>query len=163
MPAELHGRCHCGAVRFQVLSHAPQPYQLCYCSICRKTAGGGGYAINLSGDAASLQVEGRDALGVYRAEVERDGRCELSTAERNFCTQCGSALWLFDPTWPALVHPFASVVDSPLPTPPERVHLMLAFKASWVAPEIGPNDATFDHYPTESIEAWHKARGLWVE
>ena len=163
MPAELRGRCHCGAVHFQVLSHAPHPYQLCYCSICRKTAGGGGYAINLSGDATSLQVEGREALGVYRAEVERDGRRELSTAERNFCTKCGSALWLYDPSWPELVHPFASAIDSPLPKPPERVHLMLAFKAPWVTPQISPDDATFDDYPTESIEAWHKARGLWVE
>ena len=66
MPQELRGSCHCGTVRFQVLSHAPHPYQLCYCSICRKTAGGGGYAINLSANAASLQVEGREALGVYR-------------------------------------------------------------------------------------------------
>jgi hypothetical protein len=30
----------------------------CYCSICRKTAGGGGYAINIMGQAATLQVSG---------------------------------------------------------------------------------------------------------
>ena len=41
----LEGSCHCGAVRFSVKSHTPQPYMHCYCSICRKTAGGGGYAI----------------------------------------------------------------------------------------------------------------------
>jgi len=39
------GGCHCGAVRFTVESRTRQPYMWCYCSICRKTAGGGGYAI----------------------------------------------------------------------------------------------------------------------
>jgi hypothetical protein len=47
----LEGSCHCGAVSFRVESETPYPYQACYCSICRKTAGGGGYAINLGADA----------------------------------------------------------------------------------------------------------------
>src|SRR3546814_2581266 len=41
---QLTGSCHCGAVRFTVDSVNPYPYQRCYCSICRKTQGGGGYA-----------------------------------------------------------------------------------------------------------------------
>ncbi len=52
----LEGSCHCGAVRFKVESRTPYPYLRCYCSVCRKTAGGGGYAINLMGDAASLRI-----------------------------------------------------------------------------------------------------------
>jgi hypothetical protein len=163
MPIQLEGSCRCGAVRFSVSSHTPYPYQLCYCSICRKTAGGGGYAINLMGDAATLQIEGRDALGVYCVEIDRNGHCEVSTAQRHFCTKCASALWLYDPTWPEMVHPFASAIDTDLPTPPERVHLMLAFKPSWVVPNVGPKDAVFDLYPEESIEDWHKARGLWID
>ena len=43
----LHGSCHCGAVTFSLNSAHPYPFNICYCSICRKTAGGGGYAINL--------------------------------------------------------------------------------------------------------------------
>ncbi len=163
MPIKLEGRCRCGAVQFAVASHTPYPYQLCYCSICRKTAGGGGYAINLMGDAATLDVDGREALGVYRAKINRNNQCELSTAERHFCVKCGSALWLYDPTWPDLVHPFASAIDTLLPRPPNRVHLMLADKPDWVEPAIGPNDAVFDHYPEESIENWHKTRGLWID
>jgi hypothetical protein len=150
-------------VRFSVASHTPHPYQLCYCSICRKTAGGGGYAINLAGDSATLEIEGREALDVYRAEIDRDGQCEVSTGERSFCTRCASALWLYDPTWPDLVHPFASAIDTELPRPPERIHLMLAFKPEWVEPHIGPKDGTFDLYPEESIEDWHKKRGLWID
>jgi hypothetical protein len=84
----LEGSCRCGAVRFSVESHAPQPYQLCYCSICRKTAGGGGYAINLSAEAETLKVAGADAVGVYRAElVEESGERTTSSGERNFCTR----------------------------------------------------------------------------
>ena len=47
---KLEGSCHCGAVHFTVESHTPYPFLRCYCSICRKTAGGGGYAINIMGD-----------------------------------------------------------------------------------------------------------------
>jgi hypothetical protein len=163
MPVTLEGSCRCGAVCFSVESHAPQPYQLCYCSICRKTAGGGGFAINLSAVASTLKIKGKRSIGVYRAEIERDGHCETSTGERNFCRKCGTALWLYDPTWPELIHPFASAVDSPLPTPPARVHLMLRYKPDWVEPDFGPRDARFDEYPEQSIEEWHKSRGVWVD
>ena len=163
MPLTLEGSCRCGAVTFSVDSHAPYPYQLCYCSICRKTAGGGGYAINLHADAGTLKIKGKRTLAVYRAEIDRDGQCEKSTGERNFCKRCASALWLFDPAWPELVHPFASAIDTALPRPPERVHLMLRYKAPWVEPQIGPNDRLFDEYPEQSIEDWHKARGLWID
>src|SRR3954463_6175961 len=95
---QLEGSCRCGAVSFSVESHTPHPYQLCYCSICRKTAGGGGYAINLMGDASTLKVTGRESLGVYQAEIaDEDGRCKRSEAQRHFCTRCASALWLFGP------------------------------------------------------------------
>lgn len=164
MPCELKGSCRCGAIRFSTQSHTPVPYQLCYCSICRKQQGGGGYAINLGADARSLKVEGEENLGLYRAQIEDDehGRCEVSRGERRFCRLCGSALWLYDPTWPDLIHPFASAIDSPLPAPPSRVHLMLKYKADWVEPDIGPDDAAFDLYPEKSIEEWHKDAGVWV-
>ncbi len=163
MPITLSGSCRCGAVRFSVESHTPYPYQLCYCSICRKTAGGGGYAINLMGDAVTLAVQGRASLGVYRAKIESGETCTISSGERHFCVKCAAALWLFDPTWPDLVHPFASAIDTPLPRTPERVHLMLAYKPDWVEPQVGPYDRCFDDYPEELIEQWHKSRGLWVE
>jgi hypothetical protein len=163
MPIKLMGSCRCGAVRFSVQSHTPVPYQFCYCSICRKQQGGGGYAINLGAD--SLSVEGTDHLGVYRARIQDDERptCEISTGERRFCTQCGSALWLYDPNWPELVHPFASAIDSELPRAPQRVHLMLKYKADWVEPDIRPGDDVFELYPEVSIADWHKARGLWID
>ncbi|WP_018700145.1 GFA family protein [Amorphus coralli] len=164
MPMTLEGSCHCGAVRFSVKSHTPQPYQRCYCSICRKTDGGGGYAINIMGVADTLNIEGEDAIGSFHATVHGDnGSVRASSGKRHFCTRCGTALWLWDESWPELVHPLASAIDTELPVPPESVHLMLASKASWVEPQIGPNDQCFDGYPDESIEDWHKSRGLWID
>ena len=113
--------------------------------------------------ADTLEVDGREAIGVYRAEIDRGGSCEVSTGERNFCTRCATALWLFDPTWPELVHPFASAIDTELPVPPSRVHLMLADKPAWVEPQVDEGDQLFDRYPKQSIEDWHKSRGLWSE
>lgn len=164
MPMMLEGSCRCESVRFTVSSHTPYPYQLCYCSICRKTAGGGGFAINIMGAVETLKVKGRRAVGVYRARIcSEDGdNCEISTGERNYCRNCASALWLFDPSWPDLVHPFASIIDTALPVPPARTHLMLRYKASWVKPVIGKKDLAFDLYPQQSIEAWHKQHGLWI-
>lgn len=157
----LKGSCHCGAVRFQVRSRHPYPYQLCYCSICRKTQGGGGYAINLSGDAATLKVTGRKHLTIYRAKVKNPGeRSYQSSGQRHFCEKCGSALWLYDPTWPELVHPFASAIDTKLPTAPEHTHLMLEFKPSWVEAQFKPRDKKFKHYPEESIADWHERLGV---
>ena len=166
MPMKLQGSCRCGAIRFACETHAPVPYQRCYCTICRKTAGGGGYAINLSAVTDSLQVEDPDgAIVVYRAEIrdEATGACEVSTAERRHCVRCGTALWAHSPEWPELVHPFAPAVDTDLPVPPATTHLMLKYKASWVVPEIGEGDLQFDLYPEESIEEWHKRHRLWMD
>ncbi len=154
---DLEGSCHCRSVRFRLRSKHPYPFNLCYCSICRKTQGGGGYAINLSGDAASLEVEGNENIAVYRAKME-DG--SASPGQRHFCKLCGSGLWLWDPRWPELIHPFASAIDSDLPVPPERVHLMLGSKAGWVPVQAGPKDKRFDEYPEESIASWHQRLGL---
>ena len=162
MPMTLEGRCRCDAVRFRLASHTPVPYQRCYCRICRKTQGGGGYAINLGGLTDGLEVTGGEAIAVYRAEIEDGGVCRTSTGERNFCRHCGSGLWLYDPTWPDLIHPFASVVDTELPVAPEQTHIMLAYKAAWVELQLKPGDACFDLYPEESLADWHRSRGLWV-
>lgn len=154
---KLEGSCHCGRVRFSLESEHPYPFNLCYCSICRKTAGGGGFAINLGGEYSTLEVHGEDSVAVYSASIrdEASGETRNSPAQRHFCRACGSALWVWDPRWPELVHPFASAIDTDLPVPPERTHLMVGSKASWVELHEGPRDKVFDDYPDESIAAWH--------
>lgn len=155
----LEGSCHCGKVRFACAAYAPVPYMHCYCSICRRTAGGGGYAINLGAWAESLQVEGEEHLKTYQAVI--DG--ETSPAQRRFCAHCGSFLWVSDPRWPELLHPFASCIATPLPEPPERVHIMLRYKPGWVPVPQGKGHRHFDEYPDESLEEWHKRHGLYSE
>ena len=158
----LEGSCHCRAVRFTLDSPHPYPFNLCYCSICRKTSGGGGFAINLSGRYETLEVEGRENLRVYQALVDTDddGPRRPSPGRRHFCGSCGSPLWLWDPRWPGLVHPLASAIDTPLPVPPERTHLLLDSKAPWVEVRADPDDKRFGGYPDESIAAWHERLGL---
>jgi len=146
----LKGSCHCGAVRFSVDSATPYPYMHCYCSICRKTAGGGGSAVNIMGEAASFKVKGRT----------RQYRATRGGGERHFCPKCGSALWVWDRRWAEWIYPFASAIDTRLPTPKERQHILLGSKAAWVAVPKGKGERHFRAYPRQAIVDWHRARGL---
>ncbi|WP_225784033.1 GFA family protein [Xenophilus sp. Marseille-Q4582] len=153
----LEGSCHCGRVRFSVESTEPLPFMRCYCSICRKTAGTGGYAINLGADHRTLQVKGRRYVRVYRATLDTDGQAEVSPGQRHFCSHCGTALWMWDPRWPDLVHPHAGAIDTPLPEPPANVHVMLDSKAPWVRVEGRPGDERHAAFPDFSLADWHRA------
>lgn len=157
----LEGSCHCGAVRFSLQSQTPVPFMRCYCSICRKTAGGAAYAINIMGLSKTLQVSGREHLKIYSAREENGA---LSQGRRHFCGTCGSALWMADPRWPELVHPFASAMDTPLPAPPETVHMMENYRPAWAEEPTDPDRHThFGEFPEESIQSWHEKRGLLEE
>lgn len=153
---QLEGSCHCGKVSFTVESPHPCPFNLCYCSICRKTAGDGGFAINLGADHSSLKVQGSKYLSIYHPTTDGD----KNLSGRHFCSHCGSALWVYDSRCPELVHPFASAIDTQLPKPPECNHMMLASKAGWVEPNVGEQDRCFNEYPDESLAAWHQRLDL---
>jgi hypothetical protein len=161
-PMHLQGSCHCGRITFSVDADAPVPFMRCYCSICRKTAGTGGYAINLGAKTITMRVTGKRHLRIYRAQLpDKTGTgTHASSGRRYFCGGCGSALWLWDPTWPELVHPHAGAIDTPLPTPPEHVHCLLDSKAAWVQVEGHATDQRFEHYPDQSLAAWHAAHGF---
>jgi hypothetical protein len=156
---KLKGSCHCGAVAFTVESRTPYPYLRCYCSVCRKTQGGGGYAINIMGEAATLRIEGKRNVSVYRARLGKRG--EPSPARRHFCKRCGSGLWVWDPRWPQWVYPFASAIDTRLPRTRSSQHIMLAYAAPWVEVPRRKGDRYFRGYPSEGIADWHKKRGLY--
>lgn len=158
---QLEGSCHCGAVRFRLESKQPVPYMRCYCSICRKTNGAGGFGINLGADATTLSVTGTEHITVYRVRLDDgEGGARESNCERRFCSRCGSGLWVYSPDWPDLVHPFASAIDSELPPAPSATHIMLGSKASWVPLGCIGDDEQFDAYPNESLAAWHERMGF---
>lgn len=163
MELKLEGSCHCGAVKFSVDSKAPVPFSRCYCTICRKTSGGGGYTINLLADARTLSVDGEENITIYRANQNDRGVYDsdgLGFSQRHFCAQCGSALWVHNPKWPDYIHPFASAIDTDLPKPPEIQSIMTSHAVNWVDLPDGPH---FENYPERGLEDWHKTRGLYLD
>ncbi len=153
----LEGSCQCGKVRFDVESETPYPYMYCYCSICRKTTGA--LTSNVMGRRQTLRVRGRKHLRCYRALLRSPGRRpRRSRAERWFCGECGTHLYLLDERWSYGVWPNAAALDTELPKPPEQVHLMLAHKPDWV-PVPGQGNR-YDDYPELSIADWHEQHGL---
>ena len=158
---QLNGSCCCKAVMFTVESPHPYPFMHCYCSICRKTQGGGGCAVNIGADYDSLQVEGEENVASFSPMYtnHETGAYEPSPGKRHFCNRCGSGLWVWDPRWPDLVHPHASAIDSDLTLPPHRWHMMLGSRANWAEPEVGPQDRCFDAYPDRSLADWHDQNG----
>ena len=160
---QIQASCYCGAVSFRARTHTPYPYMHCYCSFCRKTGGSGGYGINIMAEAASLSVTGKDALLYHHGKEHDPESDELIENEnrRYFCRHCGSALWAADPRWSQWIYPFAGSINTPLPTPPEIVHIMLEFAAPWVQPPTGAGHRHFQRYPDESIEQWHRRHGLY--
>ena len=153
----LRGSCQCGKVRFRVRSDTPYPFMYCYCSICRKTTGA--LTCNVMGKRATLAVTGAKHLRCHHAVIRRPGkRAVRSDGERWFCGACGSHLYVLDDRWPDGVWPNAAALDTPLPSAPSQVHIMLRYKPAWV-PALG-RGPRFPEYPELSIADWHARHGL---
>ncbi|MGI9424250.1 MAG: GFA family protein [Hyphomicrobiaceae bacterium] len=152
---QVNGSCHCGSITFTVDAPEPVPFLRCYCSICRKTAGAGGFGINLGARVASLSIAGEEHIRRYDPVSGDVGTGATGEAGRRFCGRCGSPLWNFDPRWPELLHPHAGAIDTDLPEPPERTHMMLGSAASWAQPNVRDGDRSFQEYPDESLAIWH--------
>ncbi|MDP7174223.1 MAG: GFA family protein, partial [Alphaproteobacteria bacterium] len=80
--SETKGRCHCGAVSFDIYGPMRGVIE-CYCESCRRVSGGLWH-----GTAAKLSnIEIHDAAGAltwYRSSDK---------AQRGFCNRCGSSLF----------------------------------------------------------------------
>jgi len=110
-----------------------------------------GAAANIVADAASLRVEGGSPTR-YEHPVE--------PVITSFCATCGAALFLEIRGWPQWVYPFASAIDSELPTPPHRVHVRTDERPSWAPPIGAPDDPSFETNTDESMMEWHHRIGL---
>lgn len=162
---KLQGSCHCKAVSFEAESNTPYPFMYCYCSICRKTAGGGGFAVNIMAEANSLKVKGEQAITIYHAILSRESNNipkEVSEGKRHFCKYCASCLWISDSRWPKWIYPFASAIDTSLPIPPERICNQLAYAPRWCAMPKSAQIQCFAEFTDESIEDWHKRHHLLI-
>ena len=161
-------------------SNTPVPYQLCACSICRKVGGYGG-SVNLGGIAETLKISKGENLikfvvtgaerfsaayqiiRKYQAIKDR-GTSQQSpcSSQRSFCSNCSSMLWLWDESWPELIHPFASAIDTELPAPDEMVCVLGESKPAWIRWPEGKK-SVHQHYGNDSIEGWHKKHGMYCE
>jgi len=148
----LEGSCECGAVRFAMSSRTPYPYRICYCRRCRKTAGSIGASVNVLALTEGMELEADVEPTRYRHPVE--------PVVHTFCARCGSSLFLEIDGFPQWIYPFASAVDTPLPAPPEFIHVRTDERQSWV-PAIGsPGDPRFETNTGESMAEWHQRLGL---
>lgn len=106
-----------------------------------------------------------DVLKILRPH-HRKYTPESLTSRRSFCSTCSTMLWLWDPSYPELIHPFASAIDTELPVPAdlEMVCCMGGSKPAWVRwPEGKKNICEVYNESGESIEEWHKKRGVYVD
>lgn len=160
----VSGSCACGRVRFSCESDGPAPFMHCYCGICRKTGGGGGYLINTLARAESLEVEGKEHVKIYSATLaDDDGGTRESRHQRHFCGECGSHLWAFNDRWPELLHPVATALDTEFPAASAFRNIFLRSKPPWIDAREGEAENNFQGYPDESLEAWHRRHGLYEE
>jgi hypothetical protein len=112
------------------------------------------------------ELTGRAYLRTYQVPAHKTGGGEqsgMSSSRRAFCSNCGTMLWNKHPSWQERIYPFASVIDTTLPTPPEWTHIMLGSKASWVVVPEGTDHRHFKTYPDESIVEWHRRHDLLEE
>ena len=82
MSDRLKDECLCGAVRFTAQPEKAE-MGVCHCSMCRRWTGGTYMAVDC-GSQDKVQIEGDEALGVYRSSDH---------GERVFCTKCGTSLF----------------------------------------------------------------------
>ena len=155
---KLKGSCHCGAVHFRVESHTPYPFMRCYCSICRKTQGGGGYAINIMGVAATLKARRAQHVATYRAaRIAEPGaaRKRLSPARRHFARRAAARYgW---PTALAAMDLSVRIGDrhaAAEATGGGRADARL--RAGLGRRALRPGHTHFPEYPREGIADWHE-------
>jgi len=116
----IRGSCLCGEVRYEISGELNSITQ-CHCSMCRKAHGA---AFASYAEAASRELRftaGEHLVSRYRSS---------QTAQRSFCSRCGSNL-LFEPDEaPDLVYVAAGGFDSELQLRPSS-HIFVGSKAPW--------------------------------
>ncbi len=115
----LKGRCHCGAVRYEmpaeVLHHA-----LCHCADCRRHSGAPMVAWAMV-PAGRLRVSGQPK--VYRSSEH--GR-------RHFCEACGTSLfYVNEAVLPGMVDVQTGTLDDPGALP-AQAHIQVAERIAWM-------------------------------
>ena len=122
MNADPHrGSCLCGCVRYRV-DGAFERVTHCHCSMCRKSHGAA-FATYATVSTPQLVLEDAGTLTWYRSST---------TAERGFCTTCGSSLFWRDETrYPGMIDVALGTMDTPLGNI-EIKDIFVESKADWL-------------------------------
>lgn len=99
----LHGRCMCGAVRYEALGD-PENASYCHCDDCRRTTGGP-YTVGVLVKLADLRIVSGTVKGY--TTIADSGR----NITREFCPECGSPLFTKAEKCPDLVFLKAGSLD----------------------------------------------------
>jgi hypothetical protein len=117
------GGCHCGAIRYSLLSPALS-VQHCHCSRCRKVYG------NLAAQGAvirrsQIRIEGESNLTTYRSSPSFAGQ---------FCKTCGCHLFSYEDSETELMYLAPATLDGgahPGHPAGKETHIHVASKAEW--------------------------------
>jgi hypothetical protein len=130
------GRCHCGAITYQ-LSGEPFHHALCHCIDCRRHAGAPmvGWAMF---KAENVTVT-KGTPKVYASST--DGR-------RHFCGDCGTGLFYTNANMlPGVIDVQTATLDDPNSLPAQN-HIQVAERLAWM--ENAHTLPTFDRYPPQN-------------
>jgi hypothetical protein len=115
----LTGRCHCGAIRYEMPAEVLH-CSLCHCTDCRRHAGAPMVAWAML-PAGMLSVTGEPV--VYRSSEH--GR-------RHFCGACGTGLFYVNEAMlPGMIDVQTGTLDDPGALPPQ-MHIQVADRISWM-------------------------------
>ncbi|KAI8865936.1 hypothetical protein GQ42DRAFT_165805 [Ramicandelaber brevisporus] len=163
---DLEGSCQCGAIAFKASTMEAVPFEHCYCSICRKMNGAGCAAWVGCYEKDFTLLRGADYVKDYRAvknpEASKDKQ-ELFPLVRSFCKDCGSSLWLKHYQNPrGRVVLSASIIDTELPVPKQRVHIYIDSAMKWADPRNLPaagEDLYYSGDPDLTVEQYNEKHG----
>jgi hypothetical protein len=129
----LTGRCHCGAIKYQVEGEA-MSHALCHCADCRRSAGAPMVGWTMYPAAACRVLTGSPKI--YASSEH--GR-------RHFCGDCGTGLfYVNNEMLPDIIDIQSATYDDPEGVP-AQAHIQTADRISWMV------DAhklpSFEHYP----------------
>ena len=114
------GQCLCGAVKFRI-SGEFESFFLCHCSRCRKDSGSAHSANLFSSTAKLIWVSGEANIKTFHLPDSRH--------KKSFCSDCGSALPIFQPEIGLIVVPAGSL-DSQFDMRP-TAHICCSSRANW--------------------------------
>ena len=128
----LSGRCHCGAVRYQMSADVAH-HSLCHCTDCRRASGA---------PAVSWALVKRDDI---RIEGQPKAYASSPGTQRLFCSDCGTSLFFVNEAiFPGMIDVQSATLDDPDAIPMQG-QIQTAERIGWMA--ILDTLPAFERYP----------------